>query len=69
MTTGRQRRGTGEWPTYPVQRMYRAGIRDVVGADQLGIIQKDGSIPSCDENGIAILRLYQIAVCEVCAIV
>ena len=62
-------RGTGEWSTYPVQPMYRARVRYVVGIDQLSIIQKDRSIPSCDENGIAILRLDQIAVGEVCAIV
>lgn len=49
--------------------MYRARVRYVVGIDQLSIIQKDRSIPSCDENGIAILRLDQIAVGEVCAIV
>lgn len=62
-------RETDEWLTYPIQPMYCARVRYVVGTDQPSIIQKDGSIPSCYENGIAILRLDQIAVGEVCAVV
>ncbi len=45
--------------------MDRAGVRYVIGTDQLSIVQEDRSITAGYENRVSVLTLDQVAVCEI----